>query len=45
MAIAAYLGAGDRFDRAIAAFADVYADQNAADYKAFVAAMPAPTTA
>ena len=45
VAIAAYLGAGDRFDRAVVAFADVYADQNAEDYQAFVAAMPAPTTA
>jgi uncharacterized protein (DUF2252 family) len=35
-AIAAYLGAGDRFDRAIAAFADAYADQNASDYEAFL---------
>ena len=39
-AIAGYLGGGDRFDRAIAAFAGAYADQNAADYKAFMAAMP-----
>jgi uncharacterized protein (DUF2252 family) len=45
VAIAGYLGAGDRFDRAVAAFADAYADQNTADYKAFVAAMPAPATA
>ena len=37
-AIAGYLGAGDRFDRAIAAFADAYADQNASDYQAFLAA-------
>jgi uncharacterized protein (DUF2252 family) len=37
-AIAAYLGAGDRFDRAIAAFAGAYADQNAADHEAFIAA-------
>src|ERR1700729_697223 len=39
-AIAGYLGGGDGFDRAIAAFAGAYADQNAADYKAFMAAMP-----
>jgi uncharacterized protein (DUF2252 family) len=31
-AIAAYLGTGDVFDRAIAAFADTYADQNEKDY-------------
>ena len=37
-AIAAYLGAGDRFDRAVAAFAGAYADQNAADHEAFVGA-------
>jgi uncharacterized protein (DUF2252 family) len=39
-AIAGYLGGSDRFDRAIAAFAGAYADQNAADYHAFMAAMP-----
>jgi uncharacterized protein (DUF2252 family) len=39
-AIAGYLGGADRFDRAIADFAGAYADQNAADYKAFLAAMP-----
>lgn len=39
-AIAGYLGSGDRFDRAIAAFAAAYADQNAADYNAFLAATP-----
>jgi uncharacterized protein (DUF2252 family) len=33
-AIAGYLGRGDTFDRAIAAFAERYADQNEADYKA-----------
>jgi uncharacterized protein (DUF2252 family) len=31
-AIAAYLGKGDRFDRAIAEFSQAYADQNEADY-------------
>ncbi|HVW45495.1 MAG TPA: DUF2252 domain-containing protein [Solirubrobacterales bacterium] len=31
-AIAAYLGKSEAFDRAIAAFADAYADQNEADY-------------
>src|SRR4051794_929982 len=33
-AIASYLGSGDSFDRAIAAFAEAYADQNDADYAA-----------
>jgi uncharacterized protein (DUF2252 family) len=33
-AIAAYLGKKDRFDVAMAAFADAYADQNEADYAA-----------
>jgi uncharacterized protein (DUF2252 family) len=45
VAIAAYLGAGERFDLAIASFAAAYADQNAADYATFAAAMPAPGTA
>jgi uncharacterized protein (DUF2252 family) len=31
-AIAAYLGKSDKFDRAIAAFSQAYADQNEADY-------------
>ena len=34
IAIAAYLGKSDTFDRAIAAFAAAYADQNERDYKA-----------
>ena len=34
VAIAGYLGPGDRFDRAIAAFAEIYADQNERDYDA-----------
>jgi uncharacterized protein (DUF2252 family) len=34
IAIAAYLGKGDAFDRAIAAFAAAYADQNERDYEA-----------
>jgi uncharacterized protein (DUF2252 family) len=34
IAIAAYLGAGDRFDRALATFAEAYADQNERDYRA-----------
>jgi uncharacterized protein (DUF2252 family) len=34
VAIASYLGGGDRFDRAIAAFAIAYADQNELDFAA-----------
>lgn len=34
IAIAAYLGSGDRFDRAIAEFSRSYAEQNMLDYKA-----------
>jgi NAD(P)H-dependent flavin oxidoreductase YrpB (nitropropane dioxygenase family) len=33
-AIASYLGNSDRFDRAIATFAEVYADQNERDHAA-----------
>ena len=33
-AIAAYLGKSDRFDQAIANYAELYADQNEADYEA-----------
>ena len=33
LAIAAYLGAGSRFDRAIARFASAYADQNERDHR------------
>jgi hypothetical protein len=32
--IAAYLGSGEKFDRALAAFASAYADQNERDYAA-----------
>jgi uncharacterized protein (DUF2252 family) len=39
VAIAAYLGSSDAFDRAIARFAEAYADQNERDYKAFVDAV------
>jgi uncharacterized protein (DUF2252 family) len=39
VAIAAYLGASDRFDRAIAEFAVDYADQNERDYAAFTEAV------
>jgi hypothetical protein len=34
-AIAGYLGGGDAFDRAMAEFAEAYADQNERDYAAF----------
>ena len=34
VAIASYLGSGDRFDRALATFAEAYADQNERDYAA-----------
>ena len=34
IAIAAYLGRGDAFDRAMASFAEAYADQNERDYQA-----------
>ena len=34
VAIAAYLGGGDAFDRAMVEFADAYADQNELDFKA-----------
>jgi uncharacterized protein (DUF2252 family) len=36
VAIAAYLGASDRFDRAIVEFAAAYAEVNERDYRAFV---------
>ncbi|MEF2978390.1 DUF2252 domain-containing protein [Subtercola sp. YIM 133946] len=39
VAIAAYLGKKDTFDRALADFATVYADQNEKDYAAFVDAV------
>jgi hypothetical protein len=35
IAIASYLGAGERFDCAIADFAIAYADQNERDFEAF----------
>jgi uncharacterized protein (DUF2252 family) len=34
IAIASYLGGGDRFDRSMAEFAELYADQNERDYAA-----------
>jgi hypothetical protein len=39
IAIAAYLGGGDVFDRAIAEFAERYADQNDRDHAALAAAV------
>ncbi|MEV0976381.1 DUF2252 domain-containing protein [Streptomyces sp. NPDC049915] len=39
VAIAAYLGGGDRFDRALALFAQAYADQNEQDAGALAAAV------
>jgi uncharacterized protein (DUF2252 family) len=39
VAIAAYLGKGDAFERAIAAFSDAYEKQVRADYTAFTAAI------
>jgi hypothetical protein len=39
VAIASYLGGGDVFDRAIADFAETYADQSERDYDELVAAV------
>lgn len=39
VAIGAYLGSGDSFDRAIADFSQRYADQNERDYEEFVSAI------
>jgi uncharacterized protein (DUF2252 family) len=39
IAIAAYLGRGDKFDRAIATYASRYADQNERDYEALLRAV------
>ena len=39
VALAAYLGGSDRFDQAIADFAETYADQNERDHAAFQAAV------
>ena len=38
IAIASYLGESDTFDRAIAQFAESYADQNERDYKTLIKA-------
>ena len=39
IAIAAYLGSSDRFDRSISDFSERYADQNEQDYQAFATAI------
>jgi hypothetical protein len=39
VALASYLGSSDRFDHAIAAFAETYADQNERDHAALQAAV------
>jgi uncharacterized protein (DUF2252 family) len=39
VAIAAYLGEGDHFDRSITVFAERYADQNERDYQVFTTAI------
>jgi uncharacterized protein (DUF2252 family) len=41
VAIAAYLGNSDTFDGAVAEFGEIYADQNAQDHAAYVAAIEA----
>jgi uncharacterized protein (DUF2252 family) len=41
VAIGAYLGASDRFERAVATFAAIYADQNERDHEALLAAIQA----
>ncbi|MCX4666387.1 DUF2252 domain-containing protein [Streptomyces sp. NBC_01381] len=41
IAIAAYLGGGESFDRALATFAEAYADQNERDHQALVDAVRA----
>ncbi|WP_329214383.1 DUF2252 domain-containing protein [Streptomyces sp. NBC_01485] len=41
IAIASYLGRGDSFDRALATFAEAYADQNERDHQALVDAVRA----
>ena len=43
IAIASYLGASDKFDRAVAEFAAAYADVNERDHSALVAAIAAGT--
>lgn len=43
IAIGSYLGSSDTFDRAVTEFAHAYADQNAKDHQALVAAIAAGT--
>ena len=43
IAMSAYLGAGDRFDRAMVDFASSYADQNQRDFEALTAAIASGT--
>jgi uncharacterized protein (DUF2252 family) len=43
VAISAYLGTSDTFDRALADFGEAYADQNDRDYRAFTDAIAAGT--
>ena len=45
IAIGSYLGTSDSFDRAVTDFATAYADQNAIDHEALVAAIAAGTVA
>ena len=40
IAISGYLGSGDNFDRAMASYAEAYADQNELDYAALQEAVP-----
>ena len=42
VAIAAYLGKRDKFDRSITDFSERYADQNEQDYQAFASGDPTP---
>jgi uncharacterized protein (DUF2252 family) len=42
VAISGYLGSSDRFDRAVASFAEAHADQSEADYAAFRRARGSP---
>ena len=44
VAIAAYLGSNDAFDRAMVAFSSAYADQNERDYETVSAALAASTS-
>jgi len=45
IAISAYLGTGDQFDRALSTFATAYADQNDKDHQALVSAIADGTVA